>query len=320
MVGRATNLGKPTWSDTDYWPLNTTLYVADFKGNDPQFLYHLFETLDLTGFDSGSVQPMLNRNYIAGIEVRIPDLRTQRAIAEILRALDDKVVTNDRAGKLAVSLTEAEFAQATSSVVAGTVAFEDVAEIGGGATPKTSIDGYWNGDIRWATPTDVTALRVPYLSQTSRTITESGLASCSSRLYPAGAILMTSRATIGAFAVARVPLAVNQGFIVVNARDEINQWWLFHEMRARVDEFLSHANGATFLELPRGRFKKLELRMPTVEQARAFGSKVGPLHDMAAQLMAETAALGATRNELLPLLMSGRIRVRDAEKVMEEVV
>lgn len=266
-----------------------------------------------------TVQATLNLADLKRLKIPVPPGTQRDAIVDVLGALDDKIAANDRTTKLAGSLADAEFARAASHVLADSATFEQVAEIGGGGTPKTSVEDYWNGGICWATPTDVTGLEAPYLSRTSRTITEEGLAACSSRLYPVGSILMTSRATIGAFAVARVPTAVNQGFIVVNARDRTDQWWLFHEMRARIDEFLSHANGATFLELPRGRFKKLEVRKPTAELARAFAAKVEPLHGIAAQLMTETETLAATRDELLPLLMSGRIRVRDAEKVVEEV-
>jgi type I restriction enzyme S subunit len=131
---------------------------------------------------------------------------------------------------------------------------------------------------------------------------------------------MTSRATIGAFAVAQVPIAVNQGFIVVNANDPAHQWWFFHEMRSRVAEFISHANGATFLELSRGKFKKFPIRKPTHEQAQAFSQVAGPLHDVAAQSMEEATSLAATRDELLPLLMSGSVRVKDAARAVEEVV
>ncbi|WP_281933830.1 restriction endonuclease subunit S [Micromonospora sp. AKA38] len=262
----------------------------------------------------------INLRDIGSLQLKCPPIAQQRAIAEVLGTLDDKITTNDRIGQLAGSLADAEFAKAATAWHFDATTFEEVAEIGGGGTPKTSVDEYWGGDVSWATPTDVTGLQSPYLSRTSRTITVDGLASCSSKLYPAGSILMTSRATIGAFALAQVPLAVNQGFIVVNAYNRVYQWWLFHEMRSRVDEFLSHANGATFLELPRGKFKKLGLRLPTVEQAFEFASRVRPLHDVAAQLMTETATLAAARDELLPLLMSGQVRLRDAEKIVGEVV
>jgi type I restriction enzyme S subunit len=247
-------------------------------------------------------------------------LALQNAVAEVLAALDDKIAANELAIHLVETLTDAEFTNIASRASGRRATFGEVAEVGGGGTPRTSVEEYWSGDIHWATPTDITNLRAPYLEHTSRMITRSGLDACSSRLHPEGSILMTSRATIGAFAIAQVPLAVNQGFIVVNAHNPINQWWLFHEMRARTDEFLRHANGATFLELSRGKFKSLPIQMPTPEQAMAFAAKVRSLHSLGSQLVIETETLAATRDELLPLLMSGRIRVRDAEKVVEEVV
>lgn len=114
-IGRATNLGRPIWSEHDYWPLNTTLFAKDFKGNHPRFLFHLFEVLDLSGFDSGSVQPMLNRNNIADLPVRIPDLATQTAIADVLGALDDKIAANERVLRLGDDFLRSRFAQLVHS-------------------------------------------------------------------------------------------------------------------------------------------------------------------------------------------------------------
>jgi len=197
--------------------------------------------------------------------------------------------------------------------------FEDVALVSGGGTPKTAVDAYWGGQVAWATPTDITKLGAPYLDATSRTITEKGLASCASRLHPTSSILMTSRATIGAFALTQQPAAVNQGFIVVNAYAETDQMWLFHDMRSRVKEFVSHANGATFLELPRGKFKALSVAMPR-DGGKGLDEVVRPVHRMAAELQREILALAGTRDALLPLLMSGKLRVQDAERKTSEVL
>lgn len=76
-VGRATNLGRPTWSEVDFWPLNTVLYAKDFHGNVPKFAYYWFLGSDLSGYNSGSVQPMLNRNYIAKVPVQLPPVDEQ---------------------------------------------------------------------------------------------------------------------------------------------------------------------------------------------------------------------------------------------------
>ena len=74
VLGRAgASMGVASYCEVErFWPLNTALFVEDFKGNDPRFIFHLFQVTDLTGFNSGSVQPMLNRNYIRNVCVRIP--------------------------------------------------------------------------------------------------------------------------------------------------------------------------------------------------------------------------------------------------------
>lgn len=312
-IGRATNLGRPTWADGPHWPLNTTLYAADFKGNHPKFVFHLFEALDLTGFDSGSVQPMLNRNYIAGLRVRVPPFAVQQAIAELLGALDDKIAANAQVSLGARRLAAWMFARLSETGTRG-LKYGDLADISGGGTPSTKEPEYWDGAIPWATPTDITALGAPYLDSTSRTISSAGLAACASRLYEPGSILMTSRATIGAFALARVATAVNQGFIVVQPHDPRITLWLFHEMQTRVDEYIAHANGATFLELSRGRFKDLPLAVPFDKNVMyRFGAQVGPLHERSYQAMLESRKLAELRDTLLPALMSGRVSVREAE-------
>jgi len=150
-------------------------------------------------------------------------------------------------------------------------------------------------------------------------ITESGLANCASRLYPAGSIFMTSRATIGAFAVPQIPAAVNQGFIVVVPPMDQLRWWLFHEMQSRLDEMLSLANGSTFLELSRKNFKSIQVRVASLDELERFDAMVAPLHQRAAQASQESATLKVFRDTLLPKLMSGQIRIRDAEKIVEDV-
>ncbi|MET3810870.1 restriction endonuclease subunit S [Arthrobacter sp. UYEF3] len=317
-IGRATNLGQPKWSDGDFWPHNTTMFVTDFMGNLPRWVFHFFENTDLAGYDSGSVQPMLNRNYIAQVPVLVPPLDEQQAIAEVLAALDDKIAANITLAETADKLASAEFHQRARNLPFAEQSFGDVAKVSGGGTPSTSVLEFWNGNVLWATPTDVTGLQGPYLSATSRRISEAGLQACASELYPSGAILMTSRATIGAFALAREPMAVNQGFIVVQPQDPDLRFWLFHEMRSRVGEFISLANGATFLELSRGNFKKFKVRLAEAQVMKEFAGLAEPLHAAAAHALLENSMLAATRDTLLPQLMSGKLRVKEANKFLEE--
>lgn len=285
-----------------------------YAASSPNFFRQIHDNAISTGV------PHINLGILSRLTIPRRSLDEQIGIVDILSALDDKIAANDHTLRLCVELADSRFKHAVDRIQPSDKTFGDLAEVGGGGTPKTSVEEYWNGDILWATPTDVTGLAGPYLFSTSRMITQAGLDSCASALYPKGSILMTSRATIGAFAITQSPTAVNQGFIVVNAKDPRHQLWLFHEMRARVTEFVSHANGATFLELSRGRFKQFRVRTPDVELARRFSQEVETLHSLASQTISESEKIANVRDELLPLLMSGKIRVREAEEIVEGVV
>ena len=90
-VGRSGNIGAAKLYKTDFWAHNTTLYVKDFFGNDEVFIFYLLQTLDLSGFNSGSAVPTLNRNYIHELDISVPQLHEQKAIAEVLSSLDEKI-------------------------------------------------------------------------------------------------------------------------------------------------------------------------------------------------------------------------------------
>ncbi len=94
-VGRSgASFGVISYSATDYWPLNTALYVVDFHGNDERFAYYFLKQFDFKAYNSGSAQPSLNRNFVHPVPVSIPPLTEQRAIAQILGTLDDKIELN----------------------------------------------------------------------------------------------------------------------------------------------------------------------------------------------------------------------------------
>ena len=265
----------------------------------------------------GAVFSSLNVKDISRIRIPVPPLTTQRSIAEVMGALDDEIAANTKTANLSDQLSSALFHDSLRHASWSGKPFADLATISGGGTPSTKVPEYWDGDVNWATPTDVTGLDGLYLGATKRRITQAGFQACSSALYQPGAILMTSRATIGAFAIAQQPTAVNQGFIVVQPVDPKLKWWLFHEMRSRVDEFLSLANGATFLELSRGNFRRLDVRMAEESVMYKFDARAQRLHDAAAAAFDENRTLAAVREALLPQLMSGNVRVKDAEKVVE---
>ena len=110
VIGRSGSLGGGQFIQSDFWPLNTTLWVKDFKGHDPRFCYYLLKSLDLAQFNAGSGVPTLNRNHIHPLPVRAPtDVAEQRAIAHILGALDDKIVLNRKVNETLEAIAQAIF-------------------------------------------------------------------------------------------------------------------------------------------------------------------------------------------------------------------
>lgn len=92
VIGRSgASAGRVHFSEVDYWPHNTCLYVTDFLGNNPRFAYYLLQTIDLAALNSGSAQPSLNRNYLYSIPIQVPQRSEQDSIVKVLQALDDRI-------------------------------------------------------------------------------------------------------------------------------------------------------------------------------------------------------------------------------------
>lgn len=106
-TGRSGTLGQVHFVKGDFWPLNTSLWVKDFHGNDERFIYYFLKTLNFDEYNSGTSVPTLNRNDVHKLDVSIPDLTEQKTIASILSAIDDKIENN-----LAINKTLEEMAMA----------------------------------------------------------------------------------------------------------------------------------------------------------------------------------------------------------------
>ncbi|AMO91963.1 type I restriction modification DNA specificity domain protein [Corynebacterium simulans] len=314
VIGRKGTIGSLTYCPNPVWPTDTTFFATETDACDLRFGYYLLHTLHLRELNNDSAVPGLNRSDAHALEIHLPPLSEQVGIAKVLGALDDKISTNVRIINATDSLVDVLYSRVIKTPTEQS--FAEVAQVFGGSTPSTKNDAFWDGDINWATPTDITALDGPWIGDTSRKITKAGLASMSSSLHPENSILMTSRATIGAIALASGPIATNQGFIVVEAPDELTPW-LFAQMKARKHEFEAWANGATFMELSRGNFKKLPFIGCSDDDLQAFNDAAWPLLKRAQAAQKENQVLARTRDELLPLLMSGRITVGEAEEAAD---
>ncbi len=149
-----------------------------------------------------------------------------------------------------------------------TARLEDIAQVLGGGTPSRTEQSYFGGGIAWATPTDITKLDQLYIGKTKETISEEGLHNSSTKLMPAGSVLLTSRATIGFTAIATVPMCTNQGFINFICGTDLVPEYLAYWLRTQRDKMIQHAGGTTFKEIGRGALRKFEILVPPLPKQR----------------------------------------------------
>jgi type I restriction enzyme S subunit len=283
---------------------------------------------------------------IRGLPVPLIPLPEQRSIAATLGALDDKIELNRKMNATLEAMARAlfrdwfvDFGPTSAKMEArapylspdlwslfpdrlddeGKPEGWEVSTIGdevrvvGGSTPSTKEPDLWDGGINWATPKDLSNLAAPVLLETSRTITEAGLAKISSGQLPVGALLLSSRAPIGYLAIAEVPVAINQGFIGMICDKRISNVFAWLWTLENMDAILAKANGSTFQEISKGNFRPLPVVVPSEPVLRAFDAIAKPLYDRIAKNERESRTLAQIRDLLLPRLMSGEVRVANVD-------
>lgn len=109
VIGRSGSIGGSQYINTDFWPLNTTLWVKSFNGNHPRFIYFLLKSIDFSIFNAGAAVPTLNRNHLTALKVNIPELDQQKKIANILGSLDEKIELNRHMNETLEQLGQALF-------------------------------------------------------------------------------------------------------------------------------------------------------------------------------------------------------------------
>lgn len=160
------------------------------------------------------------------------------------------------------------------------VRVRDVAEVIGGATPRTTEPAFWGGAIAWLTPKDLSDRPTRYTSRGTRSITEAGLENSGARLLPAGSVLLSSRAPIGLVTIASGPIATNQGFksLLLN-ETQCSEYW-YYLLGSSRGYLLSVANGSTFLEVSGRVVGDLKFEVPALEEQRRIAEVLGTLDDL----------------------------------------
>lgn len=191
----------------------------------------------------------------------------------------------------------------------------------GGATPSTKKPEFWEGGTHpFLTPKDMSSLSAPVILDTDRHITEAGIEKISSRIIPAGTVLLSSRAPIGYLAINEVPISVNQGLIAMICEGVLSNHYVLHWTRENMEVIKSKAGGTTFAEISKKNFRPILVLEPSSRILEQFEKIVKPLHKAVVENVISSQTLAKLRDTLLPKLISGELSVPDAQFQVEELV
>jgi type I restriction enzyme S subunit len=379
VTGRYGTIGKVFFSPVDFWPLNTTLYVKDFKGNDPKFIYYFLKTLHFEEFSDKAAVPGVNRNHLHMAEVRVPSsILEQKAIAHILGSLDDKIELNRRMNATLEGMAQALFKSwfvdfdpvIDNALAAGNpipdelaaraevrrqalangtanreaakpfpAAFQETESMGwipegwevstigeevdtvGGGTPSTKNPDFWDdGEYPWVTPKDFSLLQDKVLLSSSRYLTKAGLAKVSSGLLSIGTVLMSSRAPVGYLAITQIKTAINQGFIGMICNQRLPSEYVLQWANSRMDDIKQASSGSTFAEISKKAFRPFQVIVPDIGVLKIYIETTSTIYRRIADNVTTSSTLTKLRDTLLPKLISGELRVKDAETMVKEGV
>lgn len=337
-TGRSGTLGNITYSKKNYWPLNTALYVQDFKGNNIEFIYYFLKTMNFQNYNAGSGVPTLNRNHVHSLNVKIPPLHEQKKIASILKSLDDKIEVNNQMNQTLEEMAqnifkewfvefnfpnedgvpykdnggemvESELGMIPKGWRVGTI--DKIADVVAGGTPSKKIDEYFakEKEIPWITPKDLSGYTGKFIKRGTLDITELGLQKSSAKLMPKGTVLFSSRAPIGYIAIARNNVTTNQGFKSLVPNKGLGTEYLYYMLHNIKEDIKNNASGSTFKEVSGAGMKKHELIIPSIQLTDLFEKTVSKLSDMILKNEVEIDILTKSRDILLPKLINGEIRV-----------
>ena len=283
--------------------------------------------------------------------VPVPPLDKQAKIAETLSVFDDKIALNRRMNETLEAMARALFKDwfvdfgPTRAKIEGrdpylaseiwdlfpdkldedgkpvewkNAPLKEFFSIIGGGTPKTSVEEYWDGEIPWFSVVDTPPKGSVFVTVTDKSITERGLEESSARLIPEGTTIISARGTVGNLAMAAQEMAFNQSCYALRANDRTGDCSVYLAAQHMMAQLQSMAHGSVFSTITRQTFEAVSLPMPSHAVTQAFEAFVEPLFLRIKSNVIETTTLAQARDLLLPKLISGEIRVGDADKFVQE--
>lgn len=266
----------------------TVFEVENKEELDPEYLMLWFSRPEFDRYarykSHGSVREIFDWNELCMVELPVPDIEKQRKIVKAYKTITDRIDLKQKINDNLINTTDTIFFKVfLENKPTATISFTDIVQLMGGGTPKTDEDSFWNGNILFFTPKDIS--RSPFCISTEKHLTNEGLNNCSSRLYPPYTTFVTCRGTVGNLALAGVPMAMNQSCYALKGKNDFPALFVFSFTRYVIATMKKKASGAVFSALVTRDFEMEKVFEPNFEDAILFEKRIEPLF---AQILANT--------------------------------
>lgn len=262
-IGRKGTIDKPYILRAPFWTVDTLFYCIPREENDLNFIFDIFQNINWRLMDESTGVPSLSKKSINNVKILVPNKKEQKQIGLYFNQLDHLITLHQRKRMLRKCFFSIDWEQRKLG---------EVADIVGGGTPSTNVSNYWDGNIDWYAPAEISDQI--FLSSSQRKITEKGYNNSSAKMLPIGTVLFTSRAGIGKTAILSKKGCTNQGFqSIVPHKDELDSYFIF----SRTDELKRYGEivgaGSTFVEVSGKQMANIEMMMPkTISEQKVIGA------------------------------------------------
>ena len=296
-----------------FWVNNHAHIVQGNELCDTRYLSYLLNSIDLSGYVTGSAQPKLSQANLNAVTLFLPPIFIQKKIVDYLYLFDKKIAVNQQINDNLELQAQAFFQElfvdnADPEWAIGTIS--DLGAVVGGSTPsKAKPEYYTETGIAWITPKDLSINKSKFISHGENDITELGLKNSSATIMPEGTVLFSSRAPIGYIAVAAGEVTTNQGFKSIVPKPEIGTAFVYYFLKHNLPIIEGMASGSTFKEVSGSTMKGVPAVIPDTDTIARFNDLCTPIFAQQRILEEQNQSLAVLRDNLLPKLMSGEIDV-----------
>jgi len=330
VTGRYGTIGQVFFIKQDFWPLNTTLYVRDFKGNEPRFISYFLRCIDFLAYSDKAAVPGVNRNDLHQAKVYLPPLPEQRAIAHILGTLDDRIdnlhQTNATLEAMAQALFKSWFVdfdgvppEEMQESELGLIPkgwnykpVKDLAKIGIGKTPPRKESQWFtkkSSDWRWVSIRDMGNHGI-FQQETSEFLTADAVSRFNIRIVPDKSILLSFKLTVGRVAITDGETLTNEAIahFVLPHETCIPPEYLYLYLK-KFDFSALGSTSSIATAVNSKMIREISILVAEPVAIKKFTKIVSPIFDAIRNNQHEIRTLATLRDTLLPRLISGQLRI-----------